>query len=407
MLGLPITENDTVSLLFGIDTNEILTFAGSTPQTIIDYIDAVGQRTFHAWRTEVGWARDTRNDFFMPTRGTYQRVSAEITLPGSTVEYYKLNYEFSKYWPHQSVAGPEHACGNRLRRQLRQRHRAQHLLHRADLSRPIRPPEYRRRATGTACRRRSDYVKTVTATGLPFFENFYAGGVRSVRGFRDNTLGPRSDRRRGLHGQPLGGAIKTTGSLEMYFPKLFDSKAARISAFVDFGNVFDGQRQFRCRRAAWLGRRGPVVARAGGPDFDQLRLSAAQEGRATKSSACSSPSAARSDHRHDAGPAPEKGPAPSGPFFYPGTAKTLNCAPVNTSPTPIKVTANELAERFGLSVHGDGTRRRARGCHPGRCWNRATRLPGQLALPQPACGQRCLHRGAACRKTPHPRPGRR
>ena len=84
ILGLPITENDTVSLLFGIDSNEILTFGGSTPQAIIDYIDAVGQRTFHAWRAELGWARDTRNDYFMPSVGSYQRISAEVALPGST-----------------------------------------------------------------------------------------------------------------------------------------------------------------------------------------------------------------------------------------------------------------------------------------------------------------------------------
>lgn len=85
-----------------------------------------------------------------------------------------------------------------------------------------------------------DYDKTVTASGLPFFENFYAGGTRSVRGFRDNTLGPRSEVISGYEGQPLGGSLKTVGQIEMVFPKLFDSKAARVSAFVDFGNVYDG-----------------------------------------------------------------------------------------------------------------------------------------------------------------------
>lgn len=79
LFGVPITENDTVSAMVGIDSNQINTFQGQTPQSIIDYIDAVGSRTFHAWRTELGWARDTRNDFFMPTRGIYQRVGLETT----------------------------------------------------------------------------------------------------------------------------------------------------------------------------------------------------------------------------------------------------------------------------------------------------------------------------------------
>src|SRR3546814_2811726 len=88
------------------------------------------------------------------------------------------------------------------------------------------------------CAPGSTYDKTLVATGLPFFENFYAGGARSVRGFRDNTLGPRESAPRSTYLQPLGGSLKTVGSLEMFFPTLFDSPAARISAFVDFGNVF-------------------------------------------------------------------------------------------------------------------------------------------------------------------------
>src|SRR5690606_17584128 len=99
VLGLPITESDTVSALVGIDRNQIFAFRGSSPESIVNYIDAVGARTFHSWRSELAWARDSRNDFLQPTRGTLQRVSLETTLPGSTVEYFKLNYEFSRYWP--------------------------------------------------------------------------------------------------------------------------------------------------------------------------------------------------------------------------------------------------------------------------------------------------------------------
>ena len=139
-MGLPITEYDTVSALVGIDTNEILTSPGSTPQRILDYIDAVGNRTFHAWRTQLGYSRDTRNDYLMPSAGTYQRISAEVALPGSTVEYYKVEYDFSKYWPLSLLAGPQYHRGHRLRRQLRRCH-VRHLCvsRRPRTARPARP----------------------------------------------------------------------------------------------------------------------------------------------------------------------------------------------------------------------------------------------------------------------------
>jgi outer membrane protein insertion porin family len=238
VLGIPITESDTISAVFGIDSNQINTYRGSTPDSIVDYIDALDARTFHSWRTELAWARDTRNDYLQPTNGTLQRVSLETTLPGSTVQFYKLNYEFSKYWPISRALvlntridlGYGDSYGADAVRVFCQTNPGQPPVPSADgVNMAAAQPD---------CAPGSTYDKTLVATGLPFFENFYAGGARSVRGFRDNTLGPREAASGSTYLQPLGGAVKTVGSLEMFFPTLFDSPAARISAFVDFGNVF-------------------------------------------------------------------------------------------------------------------------------------------------------------------------
>src|SRR5699024_4573622 len=152
--------------------------------------------------------------------------------------YYKLNYEFSKYWPltralvlnTRAEVGYGDSYGKDVVRDVCYIPAPPPT---EDDPRPQPPP-----ASDPCTPDSDDYVRTISASGLPFYENFYAGGARSLRGFRDNTLGPREAVAGSNFMQPLGGALKTVGSFEMYFPTLLDSPAARISAFVDFGNVY-------------------------------------------------------------------------------------------------------------------------------------------------------------------------
>jgi len=219
IFGLPLTEWDSVSWMFGVDRKQINFDRGITPQPIVDYIDAIGHKTFNAVRTQVAFARDTRDSYLQPTRGTYQRAAVEMTLPGSTAKYYTLDYQISKFWPLTSAL-VLNAVGN------------------VGYGNSYGPDSVRVLADG----------RTVRATGLPFFENFYAGGVSSsgrVRGFTDNSLGPTATSLFDSFPQPLGGALKTVGSLEMFFPKIINSPAARLSTFLDVGNVFSNTKTFK------------------------------------------------------------------------------------------------------------------------------------------------------------------
>jgi outer membrane protein insertion porin family len=244
-VGIPVSESDTVNLTLGVSKTQILT--GSTnelvdpvtllpildangnpifqttyfsPQPIVDYIKALNHETFHEWSMQASWAHDTRNRYFNPTHGSLQQLSAEVALPGSTVEYYKLVYKYAQYIPITSALTFEGSTqigyGNTYRAAI-----------------GINP----------------DTGQPLKVSGLPFFENFYAGGVSDVRSFRDNTLGPFTTLPQcstpfdsAFCRQPLGGNLKTVASAELIFPTPFvkdDDTTTRLSWYVDAGNVFN------------------------------------------------------------------------------------------------------------------------------------------------------------------------
>jgi len=250
-IGIPLTESGTLNTRFGISQTEITTYPGLTPQRFIDYLNVLGNRTFHTWNIELSWARDTRNKFWNPTRGSLQTISFETTLPGSTVEYFKANYRYSQYFPITEkltfLGTASIGYGG-----------SYNGKYRTIVDEGQDPP----------------VSYDVVARGLPFFENFFAGGSADVRGFRDNTLGP-VDESFGFR-QPLGGAFKTVATAEIIFPTPFvkeNDNTTRLSWFVDVGNVFADYNAFKVGdlRAStglsfsWRAPIGPIVVNVSRP----------------------------------------------------------------------------------------------------------------------------------------------
>ncbi len=233
-------------LLTGVDWNgedclpDVPELPPENPDGIRDgvAIPLEARRSFTFYKAEARWSRDSRNRFFNPTRGSLYRLGAEFALPGSSAQFYKVTARINKLFPLTenltlSLSG-DFGFGDGY--------------------------------SGTS--------------KLPFFENFFAGGVNSVRGYRPNTLGPKSSivgdslinadfPLTSRPGDPVGGSLKTTGSVELVFPTPFAKigNTARLAWFWDFGNVYSGIDDFELREfrhstglaLKWQAPVGPIV----------------------------------------------------------------------------------------------------------------------------------------------------
>jgi len=195
--GIPISEYNRIRLGGAYDHTQLET-TDSSAQEVFDFIDENGN-TYNSYRLTASWSRDTRNRAIFPDRGSLQSFSAEVAVPLSDLEYYKLSYKHQWLYP--------------LTKDFI-------LMLKGDV------------AYGDGYGDIDD---------LPFFENFVAGGPRSVRGFEENTLGPLDSNDRAL-----GGNLKTVGNLELILPVPFATNVRqfRMSAFVDFGNVYSAEEDF-------------------------------------------------------------------------------------------------------------------------------------------------------------------
>lgn len=208
--GIPITEFNRVTLGLDYENTTIDLDPFTAAEEIIEFVEQNGSQ----YDTLLGtgaFSYDTRNSALLPDRGTLHSVIAQIATPLGSLEYYKLAYQVQWFYP------------------LIEDYT---LLLKGDFG------------WGDSYGETSEF---------PFFQNFYAGGPRTVRGYEENTLGPKDSL-----GRALGGNLKLGSNAEVIIPVPFlrDIKSIRLTAFGDVGNVYnsqDGVDLSELRYAAGLG----------------------------------------------------------------------------------------------------------------------------------------------------------
>lgn len=190
--GIPIDETDRIRFSFDLVKSDYK-LGSSASEELIEFEQKNGD-DFFDYRLGSSWTHDSRNSAIMPTTGGLQSFSASATVPGSDLKYYKLNYKRKQYLP---------------------------------LSRTFTLALNGDVGFGDA------YGST---SKLPLWQNYFAGGSNTVRGFKDFSLGPRDS-----NDDPLGGNLRLVANAEILFPPPFKAveKTVRVGLFADAGQVWD------------------------------------------------------------------------------------------------------------------------------------------------------------------------
>lgn len=244
--GVPFSELDRVFFGVGIENTNVQTDLTS-PSLYRTYVNdfgpnsqsgcdvtastgscGVGSATTTSFPLTAAWQRDSRDSALIPTKGRYQRANLEVSTIG-TLRYFRTTYQsqyFQPFWGNTSTL---------------------------------------------ALNGEIDYGHGMDGKPYPIFKNFYAGGIGSVRGYEDSSLGNLKDQ----YGDSMGGASRLIGSVELQFPfsGAGQDRTMRWFMFVDGGQVYaDGSPiqvgQLRYSTGvgiSWLSPIGPLKFSYGHP----------------------------------------------------------------------------------------------------------------------------------------------
>ena len=194
--GLPLSERDFFSAGLTADYTKI-DLSSSSPKQYLDFCGNSTGCSNNSLQLSLAWTHDSRDNTLFPNDGVLQRLSAEASVPGLDLQYYKLEYKHAWY---------------------KQVYKDTTLLLNGELG----------------------YADSYGSDAYPFFKNFYIGGVNSVRGYSNGAIGPRDVDPTTGQDFAVGGTRRILGNAELFIPVplLKNSSQFRLSAFFDAGNVY-------------------------------------------------------------------------------------------------------------------------------------------------------------------------
>ena len=217
--GFPVNEDNRLNFSVGYEHNTLGKPTDSYDQ-LNDFwtlhsnkLSGNDEISFDTFDITAGWTRNTLNRGYFPTAGNRQNLSLKVTVPGSDLQYYKTSFDDAHYFP--------------LDRE--------HNWVLAGKFRASYGDGYGDADSGDQ--------------RLPFFENYYAGGFNTLRGFKSNSVGPRAVYKDPVTGEfrgddsTIGGNALVAASAELIVPTPFAGedlqRSLRTSVFVDVGTVWN------------------------------------------------------------------------------------------------------------------------------------------------------------------------
>lgn len=192
--GVPVSEFDKINFSLGFENNQISTYGNNVPLRFVQFTNTYGN-SVNAVPFSVGWVRNTTDSTLWPTTGALFNQTADMTLPGVGAQYYRLTSQDTWFFPMSTT-----------------------FTWKTNLQFGLID------AYGS-----SDMV--------PFYQNYYMGGINSVRGYYIGSMGPKD-----TDGSSLGGTREVIFSNELLFPMpgIKEAKSVRLSVFLDSGSLWGG-----------------------------------------------------------------------------------------------------------------------------------------------------------------------